>query len=212
MFGTNRTITEFSLRIFKVNDDSEEQCSVWGGVSYTSEIDFHNETHPDTIEIHLALTNANFNKLAKIISNKSVDVIRVGISRVSGFYSNWSPLSTTNCVKVLTCESEQEVIRPDGCDVFIPRLGEVGKFELSLITRCKLDPKQNFKTLDISKLFESELEFNEEENECEIEEQETEPKLIMAQIAHNQAEIIRMKKPIWLIVILLGMILLSNGF
>lgn len=208
MFGTDRVITEFALRIYKIDDDEDkERCSVWGGVSYTSEIDFRDDTVPDFIEIHLGLSKERFNKLADHISNKAVDVVRVGISRVSGFYSDWSPSISTNSVKVLTRGSEQEIIKPDGCEIDPPRLGEIGEFDLTLITRCKFNPKQNLKTLNISKLFEDDFEVHEED--VDVEGQEDVTKLLMAQIAHNQAEIIKIKKPLWMVVVLLGLLLLS---
>jgi hypothetical protein len=206
MFGTDRAITEFTLRIYKIDDKDKESCSMWGGVSYTSEIDFRDETEPDSIEIHLGLSKERFNNVAHLISNKSVDVVRVGLSRVSGFYSDWSPSISTNSVKVLTRGSDHEIKKPDGCDIDPPRLGEVGKFDLTLITRCKLNPKQNLKTLKLSKLFEDDLETYEEE--VAIEEQEDVTKLLMAQIANNQVEIIKIRKPLWLVVILLAILLL----
>jgi hypothetical protein len=207
MFGTNRTINDFTLRINAVEEEGEkEYCNVWGCVSYTAEIDFHDETTPDTIEIYLGLSKDRFNKIAELISSKTVDVVRVGISRVSGFYSDWSPSISTNSVKVLARGSDQEIEIPEGCEIEPPKLGEVGKFDLTLTTRSKLNPKQNFNTLNISKLFEDDYEIYEEEAE---EEPEDINKLLLTKIARNQAELIKLKTPAWIIAILLGMLLLT---
>lgn len=207
MLGTDRAITDFSLRINAVDEGEKEYCSVWGCVSYTSEIDFRDETTPDTIEIYLGLSKERFDRLAGLISNKTVDVMRIGVSRVSGFYSDWSPSISTNSVKVLAHGSDQEIDIPEGCEIKPPNLGNVGKFDLTLITRSKLNPKQNLKALNISKLFEDDHEIYEEENE--IEEPEDVNQLLLAQIARNQAELIKLKTPVWIVAILLGMLVLT---
>ena len=45
MFGTDRAIKSFQLDIHPIADPAEqESCRAWGSVSYTTEIDFRNET------------------------------------------------------------------------------------------------------------------------------------------------------------------------
>lgn len=207
MLGTNRAITNFSLRIRAVDEEEKEYCKVWGCVSYTSEIDFRDETTPDTVQIYLGVSKERFNRLAKLISSKTIDVARIGVSSVSGFYSDWSPSITTNSVKVLARGSEQEIDVPEGCEIEPPRLGYVGKFDLTLITRAKFNLKQNFNTLNISKIFEDEYEVYEEEEK--IVEPEDVNKLLLTQIAHNQVELIKLKTPVWIVTILLGILLLT---
>lgn len=207
MLGTDRTITEFSLRISAVDEGGKEYCNVWGCVSYTSEIDFSDETTPDTVQIYLGLSKERFDRLADLISSKTIDVVRIGVSRVAGFYCDWSPSITTNSVKVLARGSEQEIDVPDGCEIEPPRLGDVEKFDLTLITRGKFNLKQNFNTLNISKIFEDEYEVYEEEEE--IVEPEDVNKLLLTQIARNQAELLKLKKPVWFAAIFLGLLLLT---
>jgi len=207
MLGTDRTITEFSLRISAVDEGEKEYCNVWGCVSYTSEIDFRDETTPDTVQIYLGLSKERFDRLADLISSKTIDVVRIGVSRVAGFYCDWSPSITTNSVKVLARGSEQEIDVPEGCEIEPPRLGDVEKFDLTLITRGKFNLKQNFNTLNISKIFEDECEVYEEEEE--IVEPEDVNKLLLTQIARNQAELLKLKKPVWFAAIFLGLLLLT---
>lgn len=207
MLGTDRTITEFSLRISAVDEGEKEYCNVWGCVSYTSEIDFRDETTPDTVQIYLGLSKERFDRLADLISSKTIDVVRIGVSRVAGFYCDWSPSITTNSVKVLARGSEQEIDVPEGCEIEPPRLGDVEKFDLTLITRGKFNLKQNFNTLNISKIFEDEYEVYEEEEE--IVEPEDVNKLLLTQIARNQAELLKLKKPVWFAAIFLGLLLLT---
>ena len=40
MFGTNRIISDFELGIYPTDGEVEEKCTVWGGISYTADIDF----------------------------------------------------------------------------------------------------------------------------------------------------------------------------
>jgi len=207
MLGTDRTITEFSLRISAVDEGEKEYCNVWGCVSYTSEIDFRDETTPDTVQIYLGLSKERFDRLADLFSSKTIDVVRIGVSRVAGFYCDWSPSITTNSVKVLARGSEQEIDVPEGCEIEPPRLGDVEKFDLTLITRGKFNLKQNFNTLNISKIFEDEYEVYEEEEE--IVEPEDVNKLLLTQIARNQAELLKLKKPVWFAAIFLGLLLLT---
>ena len=50
MFGTDRAIKSFALDIHPIVDPAkQESCSAWGSASYTTEIDFRNETIDDGI-------------------------------------------------------------------------------------------------------------------------------------------------------------------
>ena len=209
MLGTDREITDFGIRIHAISGDESEYCKIFGFVSYTSEIDFYEQTEPDFIQITVGLSEDKFNQLANLISNKMIDVARINVSKVSGFYSEWSPDITTRSVKVLTSQKkDQKVIMPEGCKIDPPSLGKVGEFELTLITRCKLFPKQNFETLNISKLFEEEDDFSEEE--IQIDEHEDINKLLLTAIVQNQLEILKLRVPIWIIAILLVILVLST--
>jgi hypothetical protein len=54
MFGTDRTIKNFDLNIYPIADPAEqESCSAWGSVSYTTEIDFRDETTDDCVVFYL---------------------------------------------------------------------------------------------------------------------------------------------------------------
>lgn len=207
MFGTDRRIAEFRLRITAVGVGvgEKEYCHVNGFVSFTFEIDFQDITHPDTVEIALGLSQERFDKLAGEISRKSVDVVRVRVSKVSGFYSEWSPSISTRNVKVLTRDDDQKVDIPEDCEIKLPKLGEVGEFGLTLVTRSMLNPKQSFATLNISKLFEDDYENYEEERE----EPEDVKELLLAQIARNQVELLKLKTPVWLVTLFLGLLALS---
>ena len=137
MLGTGRIIRNFMLRIQKLEDgNNHEGCSLWGCVSYTTELDFRDETTDDAVEIYLGLSQKRFNSLAEIIKYQRADVVQLRLQRASGFYSEWSPSISTDSVKVLTAYDEQIIVCPEKCDIKPPRLGEVGEFELTIVQRC----------------------------------------------------------------------------
>lgn len=189
MFGTERAINEFSLKIYPVDKKENQSCNVFGCVGFEYERDFSLETIPDSIEINLGLSRERFNKLANLISDKKIDVMTIGISDVSGFYAESSPSIFTDSVKVLS-GTDQEIDIPEGCEIKPPKLGSVSRFELTLITRSKLDLKQNFTTLSISELFEDDCVNHEREDESE-----NVNNLLLANIAENQYELIKLKTP-----------------
>ncbi|EJI6687093.1 hypothetical protein BBM60_00250 [Vibrio parahaemolyticus] len=210
MLGTSRSIDKISLFITPVTDVAQEQCQVWGGVSYTSEIEFVSETTPDSLEVHLTLTRARFDLLAKNIENKSVDIATLKIADVSGVYSQWSPIAETREVKILTSDSEHQVLLPDNCDVDVPRLCTVGEFSLSLTNRCPLKPKQNLKPLDVTSEFKDSLLDEDEDEEVTLELKTDNTELFLYKISNAQAELTKLRMPLWLIVILLTLMLISN--
>lgn len=139
MFGTGRPIRDFSLQIFSLPDgESEETCSVWGGVSFTSEIDFRDETQPDALEISLHVSSDRFAQLVQGIRDSNASRLTISLGGVSGFYSEWSPSISTSSIKVLTSDSEHSVEVPDGCSIEPPRLGAVGSFALTLVSARSL--------------------------------------------------------------------------
>ncbi|MFV8453341.1 hypothetical protein ACNO65_25275 [Vibrio campbellii] len=224
MLGTSRGIENISLFIDPVDNIEQEQCEVWGTVSYTSDIECKSETTSDTLEIYLTLTRARFDMLAQCIESKSLDIVTLRLSDISGVYSSWSPISETHMVKLLTRDSEHQVILPVDCDVEPPRLGTVGKFGLALTSRCPLNPKQDLEPLDISSEFKGSLldegegeavtpELKDsllDEGEAVNPELEDKTDLFLYKLSNAQAELIKLRAPLWLIVILLASILISN--
>jgi len=152
MFGTNRRIKEFGLKISKAENGNDEKCHMWGCVGFSVEVDFVNEIVDDTVEIYLSLSPKKFNKIVRQIKFQQVDILRVHLSMVSGFYSEWSPESSTSNIKILT--EDQEVLISEGCKIDPPKLGDVGEFTITVIQRCKLNPKQDLRAIDIDTVFE----------------------------------------------------------
>ncbi|KQO06914.1 hypothetical protein [Sphingomonas sp. Leaf242] len=136
MLGTERTITDFNLFIEEA-DAKGERCAVWGGVSYTSDIDFRDVTQPDTVAFYLYVNPDRFQEYALRIEARQVDSIALRVGGVNGFYANWSPGISTNEIKVLTRDRKHEVQNAKD-DVPLSRLGEVEEAELFLVTTVDL--------------------------------------------------------------------------
>lgn len=203
MFGTGRTISEFTLRVFKAKKDESERCNIDGVVSYTTEDEFGKETSPDCIEVLLVLSESRFDRLATLIARKENDLATLALSRVAGLYSEWSPLVTANNIKVLVRENLQGMEKPEGCEIEPPTLRNVGQFELSLVTRAEFNIRQDFSTLDVGKVFE-------DESENEIVEDNASEQFYMSLIRQCQADISNLKIPLWILTFLVGAHFLSK--
>jgi hypothetical protein len=138
MFGTDRAIQSFQLDIRPLtNTAAQENCTAWGSVSYTSEIDFRNENVDDCIVFDLCVKPETFARYAAKVSAGSVDEIAFRVGSVAGFYSEWSPGISASRVKVLTRGDEHKVALPRGVEFEPPRLGYVGDAALHINRRLE---------------------------------------------------------------------------
>lgn len=140
MFGTGRTIYDFALQIMPLEgEQQQEQCTAWGCVSYSAEIDFRNETTDDTVTFYLYVSPETFARYAQKIAASEVDKAFFRVGGVSGFYSDWSPSISTSDIKVLTSDKEHAVEIPDECEITPPRLGKVREAALFLYSINSLE-------------------------------------------------------------------------
>lgn len=143
MFGTDRVIRSFELAIEPLADPSEqENCTSWGSVSYTSEIDFRTSTTDDCVVFYLSVRPDKFARYAAKVASGSVDEITFRVGSVAGFYAEWSPGISTNRVKILTRGDEQLVQLQQGVEFEPPRLGEVGAAALYLNRRLEFAKRE----------------------------------------------------------------------
>lgn len=144
MFGTARKIDDLSLSIYPKSSADIDDCRVWGGVSYTRDADFRDETYPDYLGFTLYLREEVFAQIAARIDQGAIGGGTLRVDGVEGFYSDWSPSISTHHIKVLTSdEKNHHVQQPESCEIVPPRLGKVGDFDLSLWSdrlHPKLDP------------------------------------------------------------------------
>src|SRR5262249_22653489 len=137
-----RAIKSFQLEIHPIADPAEqERCSAWGCVSYTAEVDFRDETSDDCIVFYLVVKPETFARYGAKIAHGLVDEIVLSVGSVDGFYSEWSPSTSTRNVKVLTRGSEQKITLPPGHQVEPPRLGDVSKASLYINRRLEFQTR-----------------------------------------------------------------------
>ena len=138
MFGTDRNINNISLEVYPHTDPADhERCSAWGTVSYTTEIDFRDETTEDCVAFYFSVPPETFARYAMKVSQSSVDELVLRVRMVDGFYSEWSPSISTPSVKILTRGDEQKVAMPRDIRFEPPRLGDVGEAELFINRRVE---------------------------------------------------------------------------
>jgi hypothetical protein len=144
MFGTDRIIKKFALRILPLRSEDEiETCSAYGCVSFTSKAeDLLMETESDVIEFSLMVRPSTFGEYANHISAATVDEMILNVKGVAGFYSEWSPTISTRNVKVLTQGEEHQSLQiPADFKVIIPRLGSYLTTTLQINTK-RVPPRE----------------------------------------------------------------------
>ena len=182
-------------------------------MSNTSEVDFRDETLDDSV-VYLWLAQKIFNKLVEIIEARRADIVEVRLGGVSGFYSEWSPSIRTNSIKVLTL-NYQEIIRPDNCKIDPPRLGEVHEFNIRIVQRNSINPKQALSGINLDKLFEESDDYGEDDHEQKQEVIESQPGVsgqLLAQLARNELTLSKLRIPLWLIFVALLFLLFTLVF
>jgi hypothetical protein len=143
MFGTRRVIKSFELNIHPITDPAEqERCGAQGSVSFTSE-DYKREIIDDYVVFYLWVKPDTFARYAAKIAHGLVDEMIFGVGLVNGFYSDWSPWSLIDSVKVLCEGDEQKITMLASQKVEPPRLGHVGKAELYINRRLEFRERES---------------------------------------------------------------------
>ncbi len=153
MFGTDREVKEFSLRIIK-SQDGLESCRLGAALSYEYELDFYNDVSPDWVQVVLSLSEEKFNNLLKMVELKAIDSVLLTLGIVRGFYAQWSPETHSREIKILTRDVVVDGLKEDSK---IHKVGVVGSCELSLITESALNIKNNFEHGSVAHMFEDNL-------------------------------------------------------
>lgn len=134
MFGTDRIIKDFSLEIYPLSERNNRQagCTAWGCLAQPADIDFPDIDLPDCICFSLFVTPEVFAHYAEKISTAQIDRAVFRLVGVFGCYAEWSPIISTDFVKVLTANSEHKVDLPNNYSEDILRLGRVAEAHLHL--------------------------------------------------------------------------------
>lgn len=151
MFGTGRRIKEFQVCISQIDSNQPEFCRLTAIPSYETEIDFRDEVEDDFVGFDVGLNKERFDELVRLLESKSVDSVWLRVSRVSGFYSEWSPAISTRFAKILSNHQKIEGVKEGS---FQPEVvGRVGEFELNFTTLNKLFLRQTLLPVDLDKEF-----------------------------------------------------------
>lgn len=127
IFGTDRVVEDITLDILQLDSEEEpEVCTAWGTPAY----DYEDDGQDDCLVFYLQVRPSTFDMYARRIADGTADEIEFVVSRVDGFYAEWSPDISTRAVKILTRTKEQLVELPPGEKFEPPRLGNVGGIEL----------------------------------------------------------------------------------
>jgi hypothetical protein len=135
IFGTDRYLRDFQLRIEPARDGTSPGCTAWASASYSSEVDFRTETQSDCLQFTMTLEQGAFDRYVWNLAQGLVDEVALSVGSVDGFYSDWSPGITTDLIKIL---AGQEHVVEGADDVDLPRIGHVGEVDLAFVTRRQL--------------------------------------------------------------------------
>ena len=138
MFGTKRLVGDISMLIYAVeNEGDPERCVVRAGISYTTDVDFRDETSPDYLQFHATVSRDRFNRLKARVTTGNFNHAVLTVSGVRGLYSEWSPGISTHAIKVLTKAEDHKLNVPEGATIIPPTVKELDQFDLALITERK---------------------------------------------------------------------------
>ena len=215
MLGTNRTIKQFHICIYRNSEDEGiELCGSWGYLSCeTEDKNFIKYTEPDIVGFEIFLSKKKFDDLANLIESKKVDDVILRVDNVAGFYSNWSPTISPNYIKILTndhkvkTKDKSKVQFPTLGLVDAPNLGLIGEFNLLFQTHYKSNLELNSnsqKTKDISQENEDEgiQNFKQEVKSINSENLKQVDNALVQKINN-------LKLPLWLIFLALILILIK---
>lgn len=101
MFGTERTINVFELRILPTTEDSQaESLTVSASVSYDHDDEHGHETEPDCLEFTMYVSHEFFSHILDRLERPHLKA-SFSFRTLHGFYAEWTPLVRTDFVKVL---------------------------------------------------------------------------------------------------------------
>jgi hypothetical protein len=149
MLGTERELSKinFTVTPTSCSESGEEGIKIMGGVSYTAEIDFRDDTTPDWLSVDITIDDQSFNHFVEQVLRGNVQG-QLSIDSPEGFYSEWSPSISTNRLKILNqmpsskwVKPDQRLVHksvPDASSVTPPRLGFVRQFSLTLTSMFRV--------------------------------------------------------------------------
>jgi hypothetical protein len=109
IFGTARTVKEFSVSISEAKSDKEEVCWFTAIPSYESEgAEFQKEIENDYVGFDIYVHSEKFNELVKLVESCSLNSVSFSVKGVDGLYARWTPTIKTYTAKILTSDNAIE--------------------------------------------------------------------------------------------------------
>lgn len=144
MFGTDRLINKFSIRIIP-SKNGDEYLKVTASPSFSVENSgFFEETFEDFVEFNLFLNNDRWEAVANLLESQKINSVQLRLGGASGFYSKWTPTISANSIKILTKRHDVESV--SGQVHNLSRAGNVDEFSIEFIRNAK--SKTNSKLTD----------------------------------------------------------------
>jgi hypothetical protein len=157
IFGTARTIKEFSFTINEAKDGDEDACWLAVIPSYESEdASFRKVIEVDFVGFEIYLKSEKFNKLVQLIENRSVDSVGMYTRDIDGVYADWTPTIKTSSAKFLVSDNLIEGVEGNSFEGTV--VTRVGDFDISFTTQASLSRKQSLPKVDIDKEFEDDAD------------------------------------------------------
>jgi hypothetical protein len=121
--------------------------------SYDSEdSEFRKKTEDDYFGIDIYIHEDELKDIVQAVESKTADSIVLRISRVSGFYSHWSPTIITSNIKILT--EYHTITKPEGSAISPWIIGTADEFWISLTKK----PEDNLDLEPEAEIAENNLE------------------------------------------------------
>lgn len=137
-FGTDRDINAFDLTIF-ASDDGNSRCRLSGFVG-TDDDDLQDSE--DQIFVQVSLPEKEFAQLFTRLDHGKNLKIFLSLQCVAGFYARWSPEITASEIKILGADNLEALIAPANSEITPPKLGQVEKFSLQVVSLAQQVPEQ----------------------------------------------------------------------
>ncbi|MDB3946277.1 hypothetical protein N9444_10365 [Gammaproteobacteria bacterium] len=220
MFGTDRIIDDFSLKIFEVDSENPRGgVNISGYPTFVAEWDYHRYREDDAIDVRIYLSKKRFTYLVDAVKKQRLDSLRVVLDSVAGLYARSSPGVTSDHFKVLTKSlatwndekdrDHHRVIKPDGWNDFnpefeLPALGSENSNYVSDRFYLHMVQKNDSNKEDI---------FEDKEEESLPASQELDTRLAFNQrlldtLARAQENLAKLQTSVWLIFGVLVLLLL----
>lgn len=136
MFGDDEPINDIRLRVRPVPEPGlPRRCAAWGGLRFH---DSELGTVDHSLEFTLEVSATEYARFEGKLSRGWANQIRFSLATMSGVYAEWSDVTKSRQLKILTTSDDHKVASGGATDIVPRRLGHVGSAKLAVNTRVAL--------------------------------------------------------------------------